>query len=103
MNTLLDNSLVGMALLVSTGYATWKLGPRSWRKRVLAAISALTAAAPSFLRLGRVSKSLAAAAVGKAQGACGGCDNCGTDAQSAQPSVEVKVPVADISRRARSP
>jgi hypothetical protein len=105
MNTLIDNSLVGAALLLSAGYAAWRLGPRSLRKRVLAALSRRLAASPSSLRLGRISESLAAAAAGKAQGGCGGCDNCGTESPvppspSAQSSAEIKVPVANIGRRA---
>jgi hypothetical protein len=101
MNTLIDNSLVGVALLVSAGYATWRLGPRSLRKRVLAAMSRRLAAAPLSLRLGRISESLAAAAAGKAQGACGGCDNCGTESPAPpSPSAEIKVPAASIGRRA---
>jgi hypothetical protein len=106
MNTLLDNLLVGGAILLSAVYAVAKLGPRSLRTRMLAALSRRLAAAPSFLGLGRLSKGLATAA-GKAQGACGGCDNCGTEsapapqsAASAQSSAEVTVPVANIGRRA---
>jgi hypothetical protein len=106
MNTLLDNSLVGVALLVSAGYAIARLGPRSLKKRGLESLSRWLAGAPSFLRLGRVSRGLAAAAAGKAQAACGGCDNCATESApapplaSAQSSAEIKVPVANIGRRA---
>jgi hypothetical protein len=117
MKTLLDNLLVGAAILSSAVYAVAKLGPRSLRRRMLAALSRRLAAAPSFLGLARVSKSLAAAAAGKAQGACGGCDDCGTETKpapqsssaqsssaqsgaSAQSPAEIKVPVADIGRRA---
>ena len=37
MNNMLDNALVGLALLVSAGYAVSSLGPKSVRRRVLAA------------------------------------------------------------------
>jgi hypothetical protein len=100
MNTLLDNSLVGVALLVSAGYAIARLGPRRLKQRGLESLSRWLATAPSILRLGRVSRSLAAAATGKAQGACGGCDDCATESSPAQSSAEIKVPVANIGRRA---
>jgi hypothetical protein len=110
MNTLLDNSLVGGAILISAVYAVARLGPRVLRARVLAALSRRLAAAPSFLKLTRISKGLAAAA--EAQSGCGGCDTCGTEmkpaAQSSepstssqtQPSAEIKVPITHIGRRA---
>jgi hypothetical protein len=101
MNALLDDFLVGVLLLVSLGYAFYKLGPRTLRKRALAACSRLMATAPAFLRLDRVARSLASASAGKAQGACGGCDNCGTETSPAPPSsAEIKVSVAKIGRRA---
>jgi hypothetical protein len=81
MNTLLDYSLVGIVLAASVSYALYKLGPGALRRRMLAWLGRSTAA--------------------KAQGACGGCDNCGdasTPRQSA--AAEVRIPVAKISRRA---
>ena len=103
MNALLDDFLVALLLLVSLGYAAYKLGPRAFRKRTLQACSRLIATAPAFLRLGRVARSLASASQGKAQGACGGCDNCGTEtSQAPPPSAEIKVPVEKIGRRAAS-
>jgi hypothetical protein len=111
MNTLLDNSLVGGAILISAVYAVARLGPRTLRARMLIALSRRLAAAPSFLKLSRVSKGLAAAA--QAQSACGGCDNCGTETKPAaqkssepsassqtQASQEIKVPITNIGRRA---
>jgi hypothetical protein len=86
MNAVLDNILVGALLLASVGYAVYKLGPRSLRTRILAA-------------LGR------SATAGKQDGACGGCENCGsepTGPQSSaeqQSSTEIKIPVAKIGRR----
>jgi hypothetical protein len=106
MNSILDNSLVGLVLIVSAGYAVSSLGPRSLRQRLLAALSRLLARAPAFLGLGRMSRWLAVASAGKAQGACGGCDSCGSEQSPAQKSstensraAEVRVPVTKIGRR----
>ena len=102
MNAVLDNFLVGVLLLVSVGYAVYKLGPRTLRKRILETMSRAMAAAPASLKLRRVVQKLDAASLGKAQGACGGCDNCGTESSS-EPKVssaEINVPVAKIGRRA---
>jgi len=101
MNNLLDDSLVGLALLISAGYVAASLGPKSLRNKLLTAMSGLLAKAPPSLGLGRAAQKLAAAALVKAQGACGGCDNCGTEPSSAQPtsSAEIKVSVDKIGRR----
>jgi hypothetical protein len=101
MNAVLDNFLVGVLLLASVSYAVYKLGPRTLKRRILQTLSRATAAAPVFLRLGRVAQKLDAASSGSAQGACGGCDNCGTESSSEpQPSsAEIKIPVAKIGRR----
>jgi hypothetical protein len=103
MNSILDNSLVGLALLVSAGYAAASLGPRSMRRRILGVLGRAAAQAPAFLGLGRMAQRLAAASMTKAQGACGGCDSCSSEATPAPqpPSAEVRVSVAQISRRAR--
>lgn len=103
MSRVLDNFLVGMALLVSVGYAVSSLGPKAWRNRLLAASSRLLARAPAFIGLKGIARRLSAASMPEpgAAGACGGCDNCGT-AQAEAPhaaSTEVKVPVATIGRR----
>jgi hypothetical protein len=102
MNAVLDNFLVGVLLLVSVGYAVYKLGPRTLRSRILQSLSRAMAAAPAFLRLGRAAQKLDAASAGKVQGACGGCDNCGTESSSEpqSSSAEIKIPVAKIGRRA---
>jgi len=101
MNSILDYSLVGLALLVSAGYAVSSLGPRSLRRRVLAALSRALERAPVFLGLRRAAQRLAVASAGKAQGACGGCDSCGSEAPTAtSPAAEVRVPVTKIGRRA---
>jgi hypothetical protein len=82
MNSVLDGSLVGLAVLASAGYALSSLGPKSVRRRLLAVLSGAAAHAPAFLGLNR------------------SCDNCG-DEQAAQtsPEAEVRVPVAKIGRR----
>ncbi len=106
MNGVLDNSLVGLALLASAGYAVVKLGPRSLRQHMLAGLSRLIARAPPALGLRLISERLGAASAGEVQGACGGCDNCGSEQTPAQPAAqnlplsEVRVPVAKIGRRA---
>jgi hypothetical protein len=100
MNAVLDNLLVAAVLLMSVGFAVAKLGPRSLRRRILSALSRVLAGAPAFLKLGRIAQRLAAAS-GKTQGACGGCDNCGAESASPpQSSSEINVPVANIRRRA---
>ena len=106
MNNVLDNSLVGLALLTSAGYAVMKLGPRGLRRGVLAGLSILFARAPAVLGLRRISERFGAASGGKPQGSCGGCDNCGSEQTPAQQAVpqnsapgEVRVPVAKIGRR----
>jgi hypothetical protein len=99
MNAVLDNILVAAVLLVSLGYALVKLGPRALRRQILGHLSVMLAAAPSFMRLKGVAQRLAAAS-GKTKGACGGCDNCGTESASApQSTSEINVPVAKIGRR----
>jgi hypothetical protein len=105
MNGVLDNSLVGLALLASAGYAVMKLGPRSLRQHMLAGLSRLMARAPPAFGLRRLAERLGTASAGKAQGACGGCDNCGSEQTPAQKAAqnlqqpEVRVPVAKIGRR----
>jgi len=117
MNSVVDYSLVGLVLLLSTGYAVTSLGPRSLRPRLLTALGRVLAALPAVLGLEGVSQRLIRASTVKAQGACGGCDNCGSTttaeqgaptqsalAQSAStqsaPPAEVRVPVSKIGWRA---
>jgi hypothetical protein len=100
MNAVLDNFLVGVLLIVSCGYALYKLGPRTLRKRMLATLGRAMSAAPAFLRLGRAAQRLATAAGGPA-GACGGCDNCGAEPSAPPASTgDINIPVASIRRRA---
>jgi hypothetical protein len=98
MNAVLDNFLVAAVLLLSLGYALVKLGPKSLRRGILGGLSRALAAAPSVLRLAGVAQRLAAAS-GKPQTACGGCDSCGESVSSPQSASEISVPVAKIGRR----
>jgi hypothetical protein len=101
MSRLLDHVLVGLVLLVSAAYAVAALGPRSVRRRVLAALSRAMARLPPSLGLRRTAEWLAVRSAGKAQGACGGCDSCGPEQTPTQtsPDTEVGVPLANIGRR----
>jgi hypothetical protein len=69
MSRLLDHVLVGLVLLVSAAYAASALGPRSLRRRVLAALSRVMARAPASLGLRRMAEWLtpAAAAIAAAR------------------------------------
>jgi hypothetical protein len=107
MNSVIDYSLVGLLLLLSTAYALASLGPRSLRPRLLAALGRLLATLPAVIGLKGVSQRLSSASTVKAAGACGGCENCGSAAPAEQdsatpnaPAAEVRVPVAKIGRRA---
>ena len=101
MSRILDHLLVGLVLLVSAAYAVAALGPRSVRRRVLASLSRVMARAPTSLGLRRMAEWLAVRSAGKAPGACGGCDSCGSEQPPTQksPDTEVSVPLSDIGRR----
>jgi hypothetical protein len=100
MNSVLDNALVSLALLLSAGYAVLTFGPRGLRRGLLNALSWLAARTPAFLGLRRSAERLAAAASGKAAGACGGCDDCGSEPTSGKSiDGEVRIPVGKIGRR----
>ena len=98
MSSFLDNALVALALLSSVTYAVLMLGPRSLKKRVLGIVGRWLKKAPKFLRLGGAARRLADASTAP-QGACGGCDNCGTESSVPQSKREIKIPLAKISRR----
>jgi hypothetical protein len=106
MNSVLDDALVGLVLVVSAGYAMVSLGPRSLRRRILGVLGRGVAQVPAFLGLGRTAQRLAAASMAKS-GACGGCDSCGADGQTAtqksatqnSSAAEFRVPVGKIGRR----
>jgi hypothetical protein len=104
MSGIVDNLLVGLVLLLSLGYAVASLGPRSFRKRMLQTLSRWMGRAPAFLGLKRAAQRLGAASTAKAQGACGGCDDCGSEAapKTNAASSEINVPIGKIGRRAQS-
>jgi hypothetical protein len=97
MNGVLDDALVGLALLISAGYAVSSLGPRSFRRRMQGAAGRALAHAPPYLGLRRLSERLAAASADPAQGGCGGCGGCGSEPKP--PAPEVTVPVSHVGRR----
>lgn len=101
MNKIIDNSLVGLALLASAVYAVSALGPKGVRKRMWGTLAHLAALAPRFMRLDRIARRLDEAAAGKNSGACGGCGSCASDQPDTgkPPASEVRVPVAKIARR----
>jgi hypothetical protein len=101
MNRVLDNSLVGLALLASAGYAVSSLGPKGLRRRMWGLLARLAAHAPPFLRLGRMARRLDEAAAGYSSSACGGCGTCESAAPDAdKPAAsEFRVPVAKIGKR----
>jgi hypothetical protein len=81
MHGLLDEILVGGALLASIIYALFSLGPRTLRRGL----------------------AVRAAAAIKPKGGCGGCDDCGSatpapeSTGSADP--EIRIPVSTIGKR----
>lgn len=100
MSSVLDYFLVGLVLLASAGYAVLALGPRTLRPRVYASLSRLLARAPAWLGLGGSARRLEAAS-GKAGGACGGCDTCGSEPaeSTAAAGDEVRISVSKIGKR----
>jgi hypothetical protein len=107
MNHWLDQSLVGLLLAASAGYALMTLGPKTLRKRILSGVSRLAASAPRMFGLSRWARRLQEAAAAKPKGACGGCEDCGAGigtgagtASGAQPTPsEIHIPVGKIGRR----
>jgi hypothetical protein len=97
MNGVLDDTLVGLALLISAGYAVSSLGPRSLRRRILAAVARVLTRAPAFLGVRRLAQRLEAASADPAQGACGGCGSCGAEPKA--PAADVSIPVGRVGRR----
>jgi hypothetical protein len=100
VNRILDNSVVGLALLASMGYALSSLGPKGLRMRLFSALARLAARAPPFLHLRPVARRLEGAAA-KTSGSCGGCGSCDSAASAPdQPAdSEVRVPLARVGRR----
>jgi hypothetical protein len=100
MNAVLDNSLVGLALVASVGYALVALSPRNARRRGLGRLAEWLFRAPKALRLESAAQRLARAA--DAKGSCGGCDTCGSESKPQSSDAEIRVPISSIAR-ARSP
>lgn len=106
MNKVLDDTLVGLVLVASAGYALASLGPKGLRTRIYRGLAVLAGRAPAFLRLGAVARRLDARAARNSSTACGGCESCGSGEPIAnQPgasephAAEVRVPVAKVGRR----
>ena len=107
---MLDEFLVGGALLASIIYALYSLGPRRLRRALLRFAGTLLRRLPAGLGLHRFALRLQAAAAVETGGACGGCDNCGTEnapaarsggsaGRSGAAGSEVRVPVSKIGNR----
>jgi hypothetical protein len=102
MHGLLDEFLVGGALLASILYALVSLGPRTLKRGVAVRAAALIRSLPKMPGLRSLSRRLETAAAAKPTGACGGCDDCGSapaseSSGSAEP--EVRIPVSTIGKR----
>jgi hypothetical protein len=113
VSPVLDDALVAAALLGSAVYAMFALGPRALRQRALSRIAGWAALAPAWSGLRGLAARLGAAAA-KSPGACGGCDNCGSEGTTAEgpqatsgsarssgarSSGDIKIPLASIGRR----
>jgi hypothetical protein len=99
---MLDEFLVGGALLASILYAIISLGPRSLKRGLAVRAAALLRSVPAMPGLRSLSRRLQSAAAVKPTGACGGCDDCGPapapeSSGSAEP--EVRIPVSTIGKR----
>lgn len=108
MHSVLDEILVGAVLLASVVYATYALGPKALRRRLMAGAVTLLRKLPSALHLQSMAQRLEATPL-RAGGSCGGCDSC----ESAKPaggtastatagsaaSTEIRVPISAIRRR----
>jgi hypothetical protein len=103
MHGLLDEFLVGGALLASVLYALISLGPRTLKRGVAVRAAALIRSVPTMPGLRSLLRRLEIAAAVKPTGACGGCDDCGSappapeSSGSAEP--EVRIPVSTIGKR----
>ena len=92
---MLDEFLVGGALLASIICALFTLGPRAMRRAVLMRTVAVLRRLPAVVGVRSLARRLEAAAANKPAGACGGCDDCG----SAPAEPEVRIPVSKIGKR----
>jgi hypothetical protein len=98
---MLDEFLVGGALLASVLYALISLGPRTLKRGVAVRAAALIRSVPTMPGLRSLSRRLETAAAVKPTGACGGCDDCGSAAPESTGSAEpeVRIPVSTIGKR----
>jgi hypothetical protein len=102
MRGLLDEILVGGALLASVVYALLSLGPRSLKRGLAARAAAWVRSIPEMPGRRSLSRRLETAAAIKTTGTCGGCDNCGTPPPPesiGHALTEVRVPVSTIGKR----
>lgn len=101
MNGILDISLVGLVLLVSLAYAAAALGPRAWRRRAADALASLASRLPDAYGVRRAAGRVAKASAAKIPGACGGCDDCGSQSPDSAETGggEVHVPLDKIAKR----
>jgi hypothetical protein len=102
MRGLLDEILVGGALLASIIYALLSLGPRTLKRGLAVRAAAWVRSIPAMPGRLSLSRRLETAAAIKPPGACGGCDNCGSapapeSTGSAEP--QVRIPVSTIGKR----
>jgi hypothetical protein len=99
MSGWLDDMLVGIALCLGFGYATYSLGPKSWRARWFGGTAAVLRRLPGAA-LRRAAEHVAARA-GTTGGACGGCADCGSTSPRTERSgtSEVRIPLAKIGKR----
>ncbi len=76
MNVYLDDFLVGLVLIAGFGYAIYALGPKSLRPPIMGP---------------------------KGKGACGGCDNCGSESPTVPTpdgeAPEIRIPLSKIGKR----
>jgi len=109
MHSVLDDLLVGTVLLASVVYATYSLGPKTLRRRLMRGAVTLLRKLPGVLHLQSTAQRLEASSL-TAGGSCGGCDSCesskpaaGTESTVATAgsavSTEIRVPLSAIRRR----
>ena len=101
MHSLLDEFLVGGALLASIVYALLALGPRTLKRALLVRMAAWVRSAAAIPGLRVLARRLETAAAGKPSGTCGGCEDCGSGQSkgSEAPAAEISVPMSKIGRR----
>jgi hypothetical protein len=99
---MLDELLVGAALLASILCALISLGPRTLKRGMAVRAAAIIRSLPTMPGLRSLSRRLETAAAVKPAGACGGCEDCRStpapeSTGSAEP--EVRIPVSTIGKR----